>query len=121
MKVLVTGAAGFIGCATSLRLLARGDEVIGIDNLSAYYDVSLKRARLDRLTPHPAFRFAPLDLGDRDAMAALFARESFDRVVHLGAQAGVRYTGRAPRCRIRSMSRRRIPCRSMRQPSDRTN
>jgi UDP-glucuronate 4-epimerase len=102
MKVLVTGAAGFIGCATSLRLLARGDEVVGIDNLSAYYDVSLKRARLDRLAPYPAFRFAPLDLSDRDAMAELFVRESFERVVHLGAQAGVRYSLENPESYIQS-------------------
>jgi len=102
MKVLVTGAAGFIGSATSLRLLNRGDEVIGLDNLNDYYDVSLKRARLDRLGGHPAFRFAQLDLSDRDAMAALFARESFDRVVHLGAQAGVRYSLKNPESYIQS-------------------
>jgi UDP-glucuronate 4-epimerase len=102
MKVLVTGAAGFIGSATSLRLLNRGDEVIGLDNLNDYYDVSLKRARLDRLTGYPAFRFAQLDLSDREAMAALFARESFDRVVHLGAQAGVRYSLKNPESYIQS-------------------
>jgi UDP-glucuronate 4-epimerase len=102
MKVLVTGAAGFIGSATSLRLLDRGDAVIGLDNLNDYYDVSLKRARLERLVGHSAFRFAQLDLSDRDAMAALFARESFDRVVHLGAQAGVRYSLENPESYIQS-------------------
>jgi len=102
MKVLVTGAAGFIGSATSLRLLDRGDEVIGLDNLNDYYDVSLKHARLDRLRGFPAFRFEQLDLSDRDAMAALFARERFDRVVHLGAQAGVRYSLQNPESYIQS-------------------
>ena len=91
MKVLVTGAAGFIGFHTARALVERGDEVVGLDNLSAYYDVALKHARLALLEPHDAFRFVKLDLAERDAMAALFAAESFDRVIHLGAQPGVRY------------------------------
>jgi UDP-glucuronate 4-epimerase len=92
MKVLLTGAAGFIGMATALQLLARGDEVVGIDNLNDYYDVNLKLARLQRLQPHPKFRFAQLDIADRDGMQALFATGGFERVVHLAAQAGVRYS-----------------------------
>ena len=92
MKMLVTGAAGFIGFHVSERLLAAGHQVVGIDNLNDYYDVRLKQARLDRLTPHPQFRFEKMDLADRAAIAALFAREGFDRVIHLGAQAGVRYS-----------------------------
>jgi UDP-glucuronate 4-epimerase len=92
MKLFVTGAAGFIGFHTALRFLQRGDEVVGIDNLNTYYDVSLKEARLSRLTPEAAFRFVRMDLADRDGMAALFERERPDRVVHLAAQAGVRYS-----------------------------
>jgi UDP-glucuronate 4-epimerase len=92
VKVLVTGAAGFIGFHTARRLLERGDEVVGVDNLNDYYDVSLKEARLGRLLPHDMFRFLRLDLADRAATAALFDRERFDRVVHLAAQAGVRYS-----------------------------
>jgi UDP-glucuronate 4-epimerase len=92
MKVLVTGAAGFIGMATALRLLQRGDEVVGVDNLNDYYDVNLKRARLQQLQPHAGFRFVPLDIADRAGMEALFRAERFDRVVHLAAQAGVRYS-----------------------------
>mgnify|MGYP003589255085 CR=1 FL=1 len=92
MKMLVTGAAGFIGFHVSERLLAAGHQVVGIDNLNDYYDVRLKQARLDRLTPHPQFRFEKMDLADRAAIAALFAREGFERVIHLGAQAGVRYS-----------------------------
>ena len=91
MKVLVTGAAGFIGFHTASALVERGDEVVGLDNLSEYYDVALKRARLALLEPRDAFSFVKLDLADRDGMAALFAAESFDRVIHLGAQPGVRY------------------------------
>jgi UDP-glucuronate 4-epimerase len=102
MKVLVTGAAGFIGSATAQRLLARGDEVVGIDNLNDYYDVSLKMARLERLQPHPGFRFIRMDLADSEAMAALFAAEKFERVVHLGAQAGVRYSLKNPGSYIQS-------------------
>jgi UDP-glucuronate 4-epimerase len=96
MKVLVTGAAGFIGSHTSERLLARGDEVVGLDNLNDYYDVNLKLARVDRLKAKPGFRFVKLDLADRVGMPELFARERFDRVVHLGAQAGVRYSLQNP-------------------------
>jgi UDP-glucuronate 4-epimerase len=92
MKILVTGAAGFIGSFTALRLLARGDEVVGLDNLNDYYDVNLKQARLARLEGRPDFRFARLDLADQAGMAELFAREKFARVVHLGAQAGVRHS-----------------------------
>ena len=92
MKILVTGAAGFIGYHAAHRLLERGDEVVGVDNFNDYYDVSLKEARLARLREHAAFRLERLDVGDRDGMAALFARERFERVVHLAAQAGVRYS-----------------------------
>jgi UDP-glucuronate 4-epimerase len=91
-KILVTGAAGFIGYHTATRLLERGDTVVGLDSMSDYYDVSLKEARLARLRPHSAFRFEYLDVADRGQMTALFARERFDRVVHLAAQAGVRYS-----------------------------
>lgn len=92
MKFLVTGAAGFIGFHVSERLLAAGHQVIGIDNLNDYYDVNLKQARLDLLAPHSSFRFDEIDLADRNAMAELFAKEKFDRVIHLAAQAGVRYS-----------------------------
>jgi UDP-glucuronate 4-epimerase len=92
MKVLVTGAAGFIGSFTAQRLLARGDEVVGLDNLSDYYDIALKRARLARLEAMPGFRFVKMELADQAATARLFAAERFDRVVHLGAQAGVRHS-----------------------------
>jgi UDP-glucuronate 4-epimerase len=102
MKILVTGAAGFIGSTASLRLLARGDEVVGLDNLNDYYDVQLKRDRLARLTPHARFRFVLLDVADREGMAALFAAEKFDRVIHLAAQAGVRYSLQNPHAYIDS-------------------
>jgi UDP-glucuronate 4-epimerase len=102
MKVLVTGAAGFIGAATALRLLARGDSVIGLDNLNGYYDVGLKRSRLARLLAYPAFRFVQLDVADGAGMAALFAAEGFDRVVHLAAQAGVRYSLTNPQAYVES-------------------
>jgi UDP-glucuronate 4-epimerase len=92
MKVLVTGAAGFIGSFTAQQFLARGDEVVGLDNLSAYYDVALKTARLERLQRHSGFRFVKLDLTDQQGVAALFAKEKFQRVVHLAAQAGVRHS-----------------------------
>ncbi len=92
MKVLVTGAAGFIGSALGLRLLERGDEVVGIDDMNDYYDVSLKQARLDRLTPYPGFDFVKLDIAEREAMAAVFAEHRPHRVVNLAAQAGVRYS-----------------------------
>ncbi len=102
MKVLVTGAAGFIGFHTARRLLARGDEVVGLDNLNEYYDVTLKHARLAQLTPEARFRFERLDLTDGPAIAAVFARERFERVVHLAAQAGVRYSLEAPQSYVDS-------------------
>ncbi len=102
MKVLVTGAAGFIGSHVSQLLLARGDEVVGLDNLNNYYDPTLKQARLDRLLPLKGFRFVKQELADRDGMAALFAREKFHRVVHLAAQAGVRYSLENPHAYIDS-------------------
>jgi len=102
MKILVTGAAGFIGAATVLRLLERGDSVVGLDNLNDYYDPALKQARLDRLALHAGFRFVDLDLANRDGMAKLFAAEQFDRVVHLGAQAGVRYSLQNPHAYVDS-------------------
>lgn len=92
MKVLLTGSAGFIGMHTSLRLLARGNTVVGVDNLNDYYDVSLKEARLARLNSHPNFHFHKLDVANRDGIAALFAAEKPQRVIHLAAQAGVRYS-----------------------------
>jgi UDP-glucuronate 4-epimerase len=92
MKFLVTGAAGFIGYYTAERLLAAGHQVVGIDNLNNYYDVGLKMARLDLLAGKPAFQFIKLDLADREGMAQLFAEHQFQRVIHLGAQAGVRYS-----------------------------
>ena len=88
-NLLVTGAAGFIGMHVAQRLLARGDRVVGLDNLNDYYDPQLKRARLAAL---PGFRFEQLDVADRAGVAQLFAQERFDRVVHLAAQAGVRYS-----------------------------
>ena len=91
MKILVTGAAGFIGSAVARQLLDRGDTVVGVDDLNDYYDVSLKRARLEWLE-HPTFDFVQLDIAEREAMNALFERERFDRVVNLAAQAGVRYS-----------------------------
>jgi len=96
MRVLVTGAAGFIGYHVADRLLARGDEVIGLDNLNPYYDPSLKRARLARLERSRGFRFEKADLADRAAMEALFAGARIGRVVHLAAQAGVRYSVENP-------------------------
>ena len=92
MSVLVTGAAGFIGMHVAERLLAEGESVVGLDNLNTYYDLRLKEARLARLQTHPSFQFVWQDLADDAAMAALFAKHRFDRVVHLGAQAGVRYS-----------------------------
>lgn len=102
LKILVTGAAGFIGFHTTQRLLARGYQVVGLDNLNSYYDVALKQARLDKLRQHSSFQFEQLDLVDRDAMTKLFAREQFARVVHLAAQAGVRYSLEAPHAYIDS-------------------
>jgi UDP-glucuronate 4-epimerase len=92
MKVLVTGAAGFIGSALSLRLLERGDEVIGIDNMNEYYDVNLKKARLERTRAYDGFSEALISLEDREAMEAVFEEHKPQRVVNLAAQAGVRYS-----------------------------
>jgi UDP-glucuronate 4-epimerase len=92
MKVLVTGAAGFIGFHVCRYLLERGDEVVGVDNLNDYYEVELKLARLAELEPYAAFDFFRMDIADRGAMARLFAEQGFARVVHLAAQAGVRYS-----------------------------
>jgi UDP-glucuronate 4-epimerase len=102
MKILLTGAAGFIGMTTTLRLLARGDEVVGLDNLNDYYEVQLKLDRLARLTPHPQFRFVQMDVADRPGIERLFATEKFDRVIHLAAQAGVRYSLQNPHAYIDS-------------------
>lgn len=102
MKVLVTGSAGFIGFHVCRYLLARGDEVVGIDNLNDYYDVSLKQARLDQLLGHERFVFHKLDIADRDAMKALFESGGFTRVVHLAAQAGVRYSLENPHAYVDS-------------------
>jgi UDP-glucuronate 4-epimerase len=96
MKILVTGAAGFIGFHTAAKLLARGDTVVGLDNLNDYYDVRLKLARLALLEKEPGFRFVKLDLADRAGLARLFGTEKFERVIHLGAQAGVRYSIQNP-------------------------
>jgi UDP-glucuronate 4-epimerase len=96
MTILVTGAAGFIGYHVARRLLERGDSVVGLDNLNAYYDVSLKEARLAQLNEHQGFRFAKLNLEDREGMASLFASERLQRIVHLAAQAGVRYSLQNP-------------------------
>ena len=96
MKVLLTGAAGFIGFHTAKILLARGDEVVGLDNLNDYYDVSLKQARLAQLTSQKNFKFVKMDLADRVGMPELFAREKFQRVINLAAQAGVRYSLQNP-------------------------
>ena len=92
MRILVTGAAGFIGSHVAQRLLGRGDHVVGLDNISDYYDPGLKLARLARMEAKPGFRFIKADISDRDAMRDLFAGGGFDRVVHLAAQAGVRYS-----------------------------
>ena len=102
MKILVTGAAGFIGMTASLQLLARGDQVVGLDNLNDYYDVNLKHSRLKRLTSHANFKFVQLDVGDRSGIAELFAAEKFDRVIHLAAQAGVRYSLQNPHAYVDS-------------------
>lgn len=102
MKILLTGAAGFIGMHTALRLLARGDEVVGVDNLNDYYDVNLKQARLTQLSRYPNFRFVEMDVADTGAVAALFAKEAFQRVIHLAAQAGVRYSLVNPHAYVQS-------------------
>ncbi|WP_456448964.1 NAD-dependent epimerase/dehydratase family protein, partial [Thiolapillus sp.] len=92
MKILITGAAGFIGNELAIRLLARGDEVVGIDNLNDYYEVSLKKARLARVSGSPGFEFRQLDIAHRPGMREVFADHAFDAVVNLAAQAGVRYS-----------------------------
>jgi len=92
LHVMITGAAGFIGSTLAKRLLERGDTVTGVDNLNDYYDVSLKKARLARLTSSSHFSFIKADIADRDVMSALFAGNAFDSVVNLAAQAGVRYS-----------------------------
>ncbi len=102
MKVLVTGAAGFIGYHLSEKLLSRGDEVVGIDNLNDYYDVNLKFARLENLKKQQAFSFIKLDLADRAGMEKLFQDHHFDRVVNLAAQAGVRYSIENPHAYVDS-------------------
>jgi len=102
MKLLVTGAAGFIGFHTAKALLDRGDTVIGVDNLNDYYDVSLKQARLTQLEGRNGFGFIKSDLADRAAIKELFETEKFDRVVHLAAQAGVRYSIENPHAYVDS-------------------
>jgi UDP-glucuronate 4-epimerase len=102
MKILLTGAAGFIGMATALRLLDRGDIVFGIDNLNDYYDVQLKKDRLARLQPYAGFRFEKLDVSDRPGVERLFTEGRFDRVIHLAAQAGVRYSLQNPNAYVDS-------------------
>ena len=104
MRVLVTGAAGFIGSTVSLRLLERGDSVVGIDSLNDYYDPELKRARLRRIADvgGDRFRFARVDFSDHEALDAALTGESFERIVHLGAQAGVRYSIDNPRAYLQS-------------------
>ncbi len=92
MRVLVTGAAGFVGAATTHRLLNRGDDVVGIDNLSPYYDPKLKSARVDHLSKKDHFEFIQMDCADQDGMANLFQEGKFDAVIHLAAQAGVRHS-----------------------------
>jgi UDP-glucuronate 4-epimerase len=101
-KILVTGAAGFIGFHLAKVLLDRGDEVVGLDNLNDYYDVGLKQARLAQLEGRHGFRFVKLDLADREGMTALFREEKFDRVVNLAAQAGVRYSLQNPHAYVDS-------------------
>ena len=102
MKLLVTGAAGFIGFHTARLLLERGDEVVGLDNLNAYYDPALKQARLEILEDYPQFRFVKADIADRASMETLFRAEKFQRVVHLAAQAGVRYSIENPHAYVHS-------------------
>ena len=102
MKILVTGAAGFIGSYVAHKLLERGDAVVGLDNMNDYYAVTLKEARLARLQVDDKFEFAKLDLADRTAIEKLFAEQKFERVVHLAAQAGVRYSIENPHAYIDS-------------------
>ena len=102
MKILVTGAAGFIGFHTAKQLLERGDTVVGLDNFNDYYDVSLKESRATVLDDFEKFSMARIDLADREAMEALFAKQKFDKVIHLAAQAGVRYSIENPHSYIES-------------------
>lgn len=102
MKILLTGAAGFIGMHTSIRLLERGDTVIGVDNLNDYYDVALKEARLARLKEYPNFIFSKLSVEDKDGVAGIFKQHRPQRVIHLAAQAGVRYSLENPHAYIDS-------------------
>lgn len=102
MRILVTGTAGFIGSHLAMRLLERGDEVIGFDNLSDYYDVTLKQARLARFMDHPGYTHIQADLADRDAVEAAFATHKPQRVVNLAAQAGVRYAAQNPHVYVSS-------------------
>src|SRR5262245_60500645 len=106
MRILVTGASVFIGFHTAARLLDRGDEVIGLDNMSPYYDVSLKEARLERLKGRNGFHFIKADLAEREVVEGVFAAERPERVIHLAAQAGVRYSLNHPHAYIRSEERR---------------
>jgi UDP-glucuronate 4-epimerase len=100
MKILVTGTAGFIGSAVAMKLLERGDTVVGLDNLNDYYSVELKEARLKRVQEHQAFSFYKLDVKDTEEIERIFKEEQFDKVVHLAAQAGVRYSIENPRVYI---------------------
>lgn len=102
MKVLVTGAAGFIGFHVARYLLERGDEVVGLDNLNDYYDVGLKEARLDILKAYDSFLFSKLDLADREGVSSLFEKQAFQRVINLAAQAGVRYSIEHPHAYVDS-------------------
>src|SRR5690349_13217943 len=102
MRILVTGAAGFIGFHTARRLLERGDHVVGLDNLNAYYDPALKQARVALLEQHRQFGFVKADLADTAAMNEVFSRGRFDAIVHLAAQAGVRYSVENPRAYVDS-------------------
>ncbi len=102
MKILITGATGFIGMHVAKSLLARGDQVVGVDNLSDYYDVQLKHDRLAQLAGAPGWRFVKLDIAEREPMAELFRAERFQRVVHLAAQPGVRYSLTNPHAYIHS-------------------
>jgi UDP-glucuronate 4-epimerase len=102
MKILVTGAAGFIGSMLALRLLEGGDIVYGIDNISNYYDISLKKARLERLSAQEKFTFQQLDISNNEGIKALFDREQFDAVMNLAAQVGVRYSIQNPHAYIQS-------------------
>jgi UDP-glucuronate 4-epimerase len=101
-KILVTGAAGFIGFHLSKHLLERGDQVVGLDNLNDYYDVTLKKDRLEQLLGKPDFSFHLLDLADREGIPKLFAESNFDKVVNLAAQPGVRYSLKNPHAYVDS-------------------